>query len=340
MSPRLPTGPACRIIEGQAEEVAMGALPLAKSLVLVKVLIVALAYLGLGCRSTPDKVVVVPSPAPLAELWAEPSDIATRDLFHGVGGAALAPDPRAPFTFVKAKKSGSPGYTVKDARGLAWSVKMGVEAQPEVAVSRLLWAIGFRQPAVYLLPAWTLEGGPDAGPKGMARFRPDRPGWTESGSWPWRQNPFVGTRQLKGLIAFMRIVNNWDLLDRNNELYQLEPPAYGVRRFFVVKDLGASLGRTLTFHQGNKSDVEGFEQQKYIEKVVDGAVHFEDRGRRHHDLYRSVRVEDVRWTSDLLAKLTPKQWQDAFRAAHYDQETAARYVGRIRQKVEEGRRLQ
>jgi hypothetical protein len=83
--------------------------------------------------------------------------------------------------------------------------------------------------------------------------------------------------------------------------------------------------------------LEGFEKQEYIEKIVEGVVHFEDRGRRHHDLYRHIRVEDVGWTSELLAKLTPKQWQDAFRAAHYDQETAARYIGRILQKVEEGR---
>src|SRR2546425_11425990 len=108
----------------------------------------AIAVVAGGCRSTaPDKVVVLPSPAPMAEFWAEPSSVASRNLVHGEGGAALAPDPNARFTFVKKKERGfSPGYTVTDDKGVTWSAKMGVEAQVEVVVSRLLWAIGFRQP--------------------------------------------------------------------------------------------------------------------------------------------------------------------------------------------------
>lgn len=321
----------------------MGAFLFAKSFVLVKALILALAWLALGCRSTtPEKVVVFPSPAPLAELWAEPTDISSRDLLHGVGGTALAPDPKATFTFVAEKKTGkSPGYTVKDAKGRIWSAKMGVEAQAEVAVSRLLWAIGYRQPPIYLLPSWTLEGGPEPGPQGHARFRQDLPGWIESGSWLWRRNPFVGTRQMRGLVVFMRLVNNWDILDRNNLLYTLNPPRDRVSRYYVVKDLGASLGRTTALlHQGTKNDPEDFEKQPFIDKIEDGMVRFDDKGRRHRDLYRNILVEDVRWTCELLAKLSPRQWQDAFRAAHYDQETAARYIGRMLQKVEEGRRLQ
>lgn len=308
----------------------------------LKAAVLALAGLALACSSAPpDQVAALPGSAALAELWSPPDDIASRDLLHGEGGASMAPDPARSFVFVKEKEGGtSPGYTVKDRDGVTWNVKMGVEAQPEVAVSRLLWGIGFRQPPVYLLPSWTLQGGPRPGIKTTARFRPELPGWREAGSWLWREGPFVGTRPLKGLIAFMRIVNNWDLLDRNNEVYEFERPRDGVTRFLVVRDLGASLGRTESIHQGSKNDVEGFEKQAYIEKVVDGAVHYEDRGRRHHDLYAMVRVEDVRWVSDLLAQLTEEQWQDAFRAAAYEPDVAARYIARLREKVEEGRRLQ
>jgi hypothetical protein len=308
----------------------------------LKVLLPALAFLAPACRpaAPPETIAVLPAAVPLAELWAEPDDIPSRDLFYGEGGRELAPDATRSFVFLQEKVGGtSPGYTVKDRAGVTWNVKMGAEAQPEVAVSRLLWAIGFRQPAVYLLPSWTLQGGPRPGIKGASRFRPELPGWKEEGSWLWRDGPFVGTRPLKGLIAFMRLVNNWDLLDRNNLVYALDPPRDGMRRFQVVKDLGASLGRTEVLHQGSKNDVAGFEQQAYIEKIVDGAVHFEDRGRRHHDLYDSVRVEDVRWVSELLAQLTDKQWEDAFKAAAYDPEVAARYIARLKAKVEEGRRL-
>ncbi|PYQ15765.1 MAG: hypothetical protein DMF80_07665 [Acidobacteria bacterium] len=307
--------------------------------------LVALGAMALGaggCRSiNPEKTVVLPSPAPMAEFWAEPADLASRNLLHGEGGAALAPAPGAPFMFVKKKEHGfSPGYTVKDARGTRWHAKMGIEARPEVTVSRLLWAIGFRQPPLYLLESWTLGGGPEPGPKGPARFRPELPGWKDRGSWLWRRNPFVGTRPLRGLIVFMRLVNNWDILDRNNEVYDLDPPRHGVRRFYVVKDLGSSLGRTSAFvHQGTKSDVEDFEKQAFIDQVEGGIVHFDDKGRRHRDLYRNIGVDDVRWTCDRLARLTPEQWQDAFRAAGYDAPTAGRFIRRLQDKVEQGRRL-
>lgn len=278
----------------------------------------------------------------MAEFWAEPPNIAGRDLFFGEGGRALAPDPEATYTFVKEKKSGfSPGYTVKDARAVTWSAKMGIEARPEVAVSRLLWSIGFRQPPLYLLETWKLAGGHEPGSKGPTRFRPHLPGWKERGSWLWRKNPFVGTRPLRGLIVFMRMVNNWDILDRNNEVYDLDPPRDGVGRFYVVKDLGASFGRTTSFrHQGTKSDVEDFEKQAFIDKVEGGFVHFEDKGRRHRDLYRNITPEDVRWTCERMAKLTPKQWQDAFRAAGYDENTAGRLIRKMQEKLEQGRRLQ
>jgi len=299
----------------------------------------AIAVIAGGCRSiAPDKVVVLPSPAPMAEFWAEPSSIASRSLLHGEGGPALAPDPDARYTFVKKKEHGfSPGYTVKDEKGVIWNAKMGIEAQVEVAVSRLLWAIGFRQPPVYFLESWALVDGPEPGRKGPARFRPHLPGWKDRGSWLWRHNPFLGTRPLRGLVVFMRIVNNWDILDRNNELYELAPPRDGVTRYYVVKDLGSSLGRTTAFrHQGTKNNVEDFEKQPFIDKVEGGIVHFYRKGRRHRDLYRNISVEDVRWTCERLAKLTDRQWRDAFRAGGYTDEQATRFIARIKQKVDEG----
>jgi len=308
-----------------------------------RLLLAAALLAAAACRATaPEKPVVLPSPAPLAELWAEPREIASRDLRHGEGGAALAPKPDARFTFVEEKQGGfSPGYIVRDDRGVTWSAKMGIEAQPEVVVSRLLWAIGFRQPPVYLLDSWTLVGGPEPGRKGPTRFRPDLPGWKDRGSWLWRRNPFLGTRPLRGLVVFMRLVNNWDILDRNNVLYELDPARDGVMRHYVVKDLGSSLGRTTAlWHQGTKNDLEDFEKQGFIDSVESGIIHFEDKGRRHRDLYRNILVEDVRWTCERLAKLTPKQWQDAFRAAAYDEATAGRFIRRLQTKVEEGLRLQ
>src|SRR5687768_12228163 len=95
----------------------------------------------------------------VAELWQEPADLPERDLLGGPGGAALAPPAGAPYQFVAYKTTGTnPGYDVRDTFGRTWSVKLGVEAQSEVTVSRILWAMGFHQPATYYLPQFTLTG--------------------------------------------------------------------------------------------------------------------------------------------------------------------------------------
>jgi hypothetical protein len=47
----------------------------------------------------------------------------------------------------------------------------------------------------------------------------------------------------------------------------------------------------------------------------------------------------VRWASQLLAQLTEGQWQDAFRGAGYPPPVASRFINRLHQKIDEGRRI-
>ena len=97
-------------------------------------------------------------------MWVEPTNLAARDLFNGPWGAEHAPDPKDVYTLVERKHTGvNLGMTVKDAKGREWSVKqpfpggLDSEAPVEVVVSRLLSAIGYHQPPVYHLPAFTLK---------------------------------------------------------------------------------------------------------------------------------------------------------------------------------------
>src|SRR5262245_49343516 len=86
----------------------------------------------------------------LDELWQEPNDLSSRNLFYGIGGPELAPKPEARFEFTKEDATGaSPGYSARSEDGTKWDIKMGAEVQPEVVVSRLLWAIGYHQPPTY-----------------------------------------------------------------------------------------------------------------------------------------------------------------------------------------------
>ena len=279
------------------------------------------------------------SPAQIAELWVEPSDITSRDLFHGPGGAALAPPIGARFQFLRKDTKGySWGWDVKDASGMEWSAKYGPEAHAEVVASRLVWAIGFHQPPTYFVEKWELQGGGEPGFKQPSRFRPDLPGRRRVGEWSWRANPFVGTQPYRGLLVMMRILNNWDLLDRNTAIYDLDTPVEGARRWFVVIDLGASLGRTkIVPVSGTRNDIEDFEQQGFIKGVdAKGFVEFDDLGRFHRELFGELTPADLRWTCERLDRLGAQQWQDAFRAAGYKDDQAARFIRKIREKIATG----
>src|SRR5262245_20457180 len=101
---------------------------------------VVMALLTLGLRAEPRQP--AGPQASMAEFWEEPTDLEHRDLFAGPWGLERAPDPNDTYTFLAPKTTGTnPGMTVTDSHGREWSVKLGIEAQPEVVVSRLLSAL-------------------------------------------------------------------------------------------------------------------------------------------------------------------------------------------------------
>jgi len=270
-----------------------------------------------------------------SELWVMPTDLATRDLRYGVGGAASAPDPQAEYVFhAKDTKGFSDGYDVTGPDGVEWSVKIGPEAQPEVVASRLLWAAGFHQPPAYYVPQWRLTGGPEPGIKGPARFRPKATWLHKTGEWSWQRNPFVDSPAFRGLIVLNLMLNNADLRTPNNIIYTLRELRDGAERWFVVRDLGGSLGAT-GFVYGTRNDLEGFERQRFVTRVQGSHVSFDYHG-RHRELLRLVTPADVRWAAERWAVLTDAQWQAAFEAGGYQPDVAARYIQKLRAKIAEG----
>ncbi len=189
-----------------------------------------------------------PSTAQMAELWTEPGK---RDLYWGVGGKELAPDPAATYTVIEIKRGGfSKGYTVKGPGERQWSAKFPPEAPTEVVSSRILWAVGYHQPPVYYLGQWMAHKATSPNPQLPARFREKDPAIKgririeDKGSWSYYRNPFVGTRQLKGLLVLQAMLGNSDLKDENNALYELREPIEGARVWYVPRDLGHTFGRT------------------------------------------------------------------------------------------------
>jgi hypothetical protein len=219
-------------------------------------------------------------------------------------------------------------------------VKLGPEAQTEVAVSRILWALGYHQPPTYYVTSWTMTGQQQGSQLG-ARFRPKLTDREVVGEWDWYENEFLHTRPFKGLVVINVMLNNWDWKTSNNKIYDLDG-----ERVYVVQDLGASLGKTSYpralgwlpmrgIGQGSRNDLEDFEEQGFIEGVEGDRIKFVYRG-IHRSLIDMLTPADVLWAVDRMARLSDAQWDDIFRAAGYPEDQRRRYVAKIKSKVAQG----
>jgi hypothetical protein len=283
-------------------------------------------------------------------LWQDPTDIAVRDLCYGEGGQTDAPR-TIDFAFVKEDLSGTnPKFVVTDRDGVQWKIKLGEEAKPEVAASRLVWAVGyFTNEDYYLaeihiagLPAKLHRGRQFIGAGGIVRDarmqRMDKTTSKKIGNWPWKQGPFAGTRELNGLRALMAVINNWDLKDINNKVFAEKGREAGVdppKQTYIVSDLGASFGTTgfVVGLRKSRGNLEAFRSSRFVTKVRPQYVDFATPSRatlldifnppeffmRLHLRWIGKRVprSDAKWMASLLARLSPEQIRDAFRAAGY-----------------------
>ena len=294
---------------------------------------------AIGCAPAIRSTVPGPlGPREMAEFWHDVNP-RSRDLFHGVAGREGQPDPKAVYTVKATDTTGfSISYDVEDESGVEWSVKIGDEAQSEVTASRIVWAMGYQQPPNAYLARWHWREGEARRLEHGGRFRPKLPTLKSAGIWGWHENPFVGTQAYRGLLVLMMILNSTDLKDDNNAVYERLKGDHVVGRWYAVKDLGATLGTTGRMDP-KRNDIEAFEPHGFITGVSGGRVKFAFRG-RHQELLRVITPDDVVWMCNRLARLTPAQWKDAFRAGGYDEALAARFIRRIQQKITEGQALQ
>ena len=270
----------------------------------------------------------------MAQLWVEPDEPTARDLFWGPGGPEGAPRADHIYRLTDVDETGhSRGYDVVGPDGRKWKIKVGAEAQSEIVASRILWAIGFHQPAIYALDSWRFEGHRAPRLEGVGRFRL-KEGYRTDDTWSWQENPFVGTREFKGLLVAQLLLNNWDLKTSNNRVYNVARANDARQTWFVVQDLGAALGAT-RWPTGTRNDIAHFERQGFIKAVGRDRIIFDYAG-RHDELFRDIAPVDVVWTCRRLAQLTDQQWLDAFRAARYPETIAARFIAKLRSKIQQG----
>lgn len=304
------------------------------------------------------KVKAAGSTLPLV-LWRDPGDIASLDLVYGPGGKRHAPAADAEYKFLKEDTNGtSTKFYVEDAAGARWLVKVGKEARPETAATRLVWAMGYFADEDYYLPAIHVTGMPalkrhsdsvaaDGTVTGV-RLKRQIPGQKRIANWSWFSNPFSNTREFNGLRVLMALLNNWDLLKANNKIY-LEP---GVERRYLVSDLGASFGKTGGTAARSKGVLKDYRKAKFIERADGNYVDFVmatklfplmavatpgDYGQRKKmvSIGKHIPRADVQWIAHRLSQLTPQQIRDAFRTAGYTPDEAEEYAQAVEARIAE-----
>jgi hypothetical protein len=291
-----------------------------------------------------------------AILWHDPGAIASLDLSWS--DRQQFKRPAAPFTFLKEDLSGShPKVRVKDANGREWTVKLEGdahatgEAHAEVAAARLVWALGYLVQRSYFVDGGVIEHVAHLH-RASALTRDGRfpgAGFKERSSalentkqhWSFDKNPFVGTRELSGLMILMTMISNWDLNPRNLEILEARGPGGTIERQYVVTDLGAAFGHMedgrpphslLSMYPWTMWNLHDYQQQRFIEGVTDGRLELHFRGNVD---FRTVPIDHARWFAGLVSQLTPQQVRAAFEAGGATPQEVDGFSARFLEKVRE-----
>jgi hypothetical protein len=273
-----------------------------------------------------------PLPTGKAVMW-QPVNTAALDLYEGPGGDAMQPD-LSSIKFLKEEKGGhNKKYRIEDGSGRVWVAKLGREAQPETAAVRLLYGLGYKTEVNYLVPTITIPG------KGTFKnvrleARPDNV--DRIGEWKWRNNPFVGTRELQGLKMMMVFMTNWDVLDLQNKILQKDGESH-----YIVSDLGSTFGKLgnnnlpIIYRLGRKTgSPKHYSKTRFVKDVKGNEVRLAYKG-KNRKLFRGFTISDARWLASNLNRLSDDQIRDAFRAANYSPADVETYLRAVRTKIDE-----
>ncbi len=270
-----------------------------------------------------------------AVIWREPTDITMRDLFYGPGGKDHVP--KGKMAFIKEKVNGAhPKFDVRDENGVKWGIKLGTEAKPETAATRLVWAVGyFTNEDYYIaeLPVGNLkmQRGQnlivDAKIRGV-RLKRHNQGEQRVADWAWDDNPFLGSKELDGLKIMMEIICNTDLKKANQHVYDVNRQ----EQRYIAADLGVSFGKAgYTGSPRSRGDLKAYQSLPLIKKAGPDYVDFWS--------FKHIPREHAKWIGGYLAKLSDKQIGDAFRAAKFTHEEIEGFTSKVRDKINELNRL-
>jgi hypothetical protein len=299
------------------------------------------------------------SPSAKPVIWHDPGEIKSKDMLNGPGGEKH--HPRPPVKFLKEDKHGQNSkFDVEDADGTKWKAKLGIEAQPEVVATRLLWAIGYFTNENYFisnlevkdLPAHLRRGqGHVTSPDHVdgARLQRHLGSEKKDANWNWRHNRFEGTREFNGLRVMMALLSNWDLKDENNAISTDKAG----RQEYLVTDVGTAFGASGKHwtEAASKNNLNEYRKARFISKATPDYLDFNFPRRppllhllvlpsyihqvRMRWVGNHVPRADAKWLGSLLAQLTTDQILEAFRAGGYPPDKAAAFTKVVESRIAE-----
>ena len=307
-----------------------------------------------GCGVTTERHTREPSGARRV-LWRDPGAIAARDLSWRDREELKRPIP--PFRFVKEDISGSHAKVhIKDANEVSWNVKLAgtehdtAEVHAEVAAGRIVWALGYFVEPGFYVPGGTIEGVHDLqrasrgltphGAFRAARFK-ERPREATGDRWTIFDNPFVGTRELSGLMILMAMISNWDLTRANTAVLPAVADDGTKELHYVVSDLGATFGHMedvrfprsiFSMYPWTNWNLHDYETQRFVDGVHDGRLRLHFRGVLSMP---EIPLDDARWFAGLACQLTPAQVRQAFEEAGATPQEVDGFSARFLEKVRE-----
>ncbi len=146
----------------------------------------------------------------------------------------------------------------------------------------------------------------------------------------------------------MALINNWDLKDVNNAVYEFEG-----KKIYLVSDLGASFGTTgrsvtRAESKGNLANYTDSES-RFITHITPPTMDFgvpsrpalihivetsEYKSRIDMEwIGKNIPIADARWLGSILAKLSPEQIQAAFGAAGYSPQEVVGFSKIVEERI-------
>jgi hypothetical protein len=237
---------------------------------------------------------------------------------------------------------------------------MGIEAQPEVVATRILWAIGYFTNENYFVPNLEVKELPAHLHRGQdhvispghldgVRLQRHRGDEKKDADWNWQHNPFVGTQEFNGLRVMMALLSNWDLKDENNAIFTDKEG----QQQYLVTDVGTAFGASGKHwtEAASKNNLKEYGKARFISKVAPDYVDFNFPRRPPllhllvlpsyiHQVHmrwvgNHVPRADAKWLGSMLAQLTADQILDAFRAGGYSPEKAAAFTKVVQSRIAE-----